>query len=41
MNIKKTLLVKSVRELVTITAANARYRYPRGRDQNKYKFTVS
>ena len=45
MDIKKTLLVKSLRELLTITdctvtATNGSHRYSRDRDQNEYKFTV-
>ena len=45
MDIKKTLFVKSLRELLTITdytvtATNGSHRYSRDRDQNEYKFTV-
>ena len=44
MDIGKALLVKSSRDLLTqlvfVTATNASHRYPRGRDQNQYKFTV-
>ena len=41
----KALLVKSLRELLKITACsatatNASHRYPKGRDQNEYKITV-
>ena len=42
MDIRKALLVKSLRELLTITAntitTNAIHSYPRGGDQNEYKF---
>ena len=44
MDIRKALLVKSLRKLLTInvsvTTANASQRYPRGMDQHKYKFTI-
>ena len=45
MDIKKTLLVKSLRELLTITdctvtATNGSHRYSIERDQNEHKFTV-
>ena len=41
----KALLVKFLRELLksklaSVTATNGSHRYSRGRDQNKYKFTV-
>ena len=48
MDIRKALLVKSLRELLiiitnskntSVTATNASRRYPRGREQNEYKFT--
>ena len=44
MDIRKALLVKSFRELLTITAClitatNASYIYPRGRDQNEYNLS--
>ena len=41
--INKALLVKSLREitqLVPILTANANRRYPRGRDQHEYSFTI-
>ena len=34
MDTRKALLVKSLRELLIITAKNASRRYPRGKDQN-------
>ena len=46
MDIRKTLLAKSLRELLTITAClskshkNGSHRHPRGRDQKGYKLTV-
>ena len=45
MNIKKALLVKFLRELLTITAClsynkNASHRYPRETDQNEDKFAM-
>ena len=45
MDIRKALLVKSLREFLTsqlpsVTTTNASHSYPRGRDQNEYKFTV-
>ena len=41
MGIEKALLIKSLGELLaSVTATNASHRYPIGRDQNKYKFTV-
>ena len=44
MGIRKALLVKSLRELLTITAfltaTNASHKYPRGRDWDEYQFTV-
>ena len=44
MDVRKPLL-KSLKESLTITACsdtttNASHRYPRGRDQNEYKFTI-
>ena len=42
MDVRKALLVKSLKELMTITAntitTNASHRYPRGGGQNEYKF---
>ena len=43
MNIKKALSVKSLRELllskvISVTITNENHRFPRGRDQNEYKF---
>ena len=45
MDIGKALLVTFLRELLTITAClsqktNASHIYPRGRDQNEYKFNL-
>ena len=42
MDIGKALLIKSLEELqlASVTTTNASHRYPRGRDQNKYKLTV-
>ena len=37
MDISKALLVS---QLASVTATNAGHRYPIGRDQNEYKFTV-
>ena len=32
--------INNLSQLVTVTTANAIHRYPRGRDQNEYKFTL-
>ena len=43
MDIRKALLVKvelPIYHGILVTTANARYRYPRGRGQNDYKFTI-
>ena len=46
MNVRKALLVKFLRELLTETqlvsviTTNPSHRYPEGRDQNGYKLTI-
>ena len=45
MDIKKVLLVKSLgnyyqSQFASVTTTDASNRYPRGRDQNEYKFTI-
>ena len=38
--IKQVLKENGYREIASVTTTNASHRYPRGRDQNKYKFTI-
>ena len=43
MDIRKVLSVKvelPIYHGMLVKKANARHRYPRGRDQNDYKFTI-